>query len=273
MKNEKSELWEWVKAISVLSLVAVITFKIWVTPLNITVDFPTLLSLLLALFSVGLAALFYFKATETSNTFYDNTHNFTRDIAQLLVKMESGFGEKLRHLDEGYSSMRDYIQNMPSNSEDKAARKKIEQEKEEVKKVVEERNEMISSLMERAQLHGQEREEFLSELSGKEAELEDAQKEISKLKRRQVVERMKRSRNHGSHGGFDEFVKNRVISAIGIEVFNKPGRYIVKAFHRVKDDLPGAFLFDMSERDYINSDEELTPEGVVYLRELAEDME
>jgi len=104
--NDGSTLLDWVKAISTIVVVGVISYKIYLTPISLTVDFPTLLSLLLALFSVGLAALFYFKATETSNTFYDNTYNFTKDIAQLLIKIESGFGEKLRNLDEGYAAMR-----------------------------------------------------------------------------------------------------------------------------------------------------------------------
>jgi len=77
-------------------------------PLTMTMDTSTLLSLLLALFSVALSALFYFKATDTSNAFYDNTYKFTKEIAELLVKIESGFGEKLRHLDEGYKNTRSF---------------------------------------------------------------------------------------------------------------------------------------------------------------------
>lgn len=126
MKNSKNGLWEWVKAISTLVIVGVLSYKVYLTPIDLTVDFATLLSLLLALFSVALAALFYFKATETSNTFYDNTYNFTKDIAQLLVKIESGFGEKLRNLDEGYTSMRDSLQhygNKPSDNVEKRKRK------------------------------------------------------------------------------------------------------------------------------------------------------
>lgn len=129
--KNKSGLWEWVKSISTLVVVGVLSYKIYLTPINLTVDFPTLLSLLLALFSVGLAALFYFKATDTSNTFYDNTYNFTKDIAQLLVKMESGFGERLRNLDEGYSSMRQSLQNYNEkpNTKVEETKKKIETEK------------------------------------------------------------------------------------------------------------------------------------------------
>jgi amino acid transporter len=67
--QNKSGLWDWVKAISTLIVVGVFSYKVYITPIVLTVDFPTLLSLLLALFSVALAALFYFKATDTSNTF------------------------------------------------------------------------------------------------------------------------------------------------------------------------------------------------------------
>ncbi len=79
IKSTKASLWDWVKAISTLAIVGVVSYKIYLTPVELTVDFPMLLSLLLALFSVGLAALFYFKATETGNTFYDNTYTFTKD--------------------------------------------------------------------------------------------------------------------------------------------------------------------------------------------------
>lgn len=134
--QNKNGLWDWVKAISTLVTVGIIAYKIYLTPIELTVDFPTFLSLLLALFSVGLAALFYFKATETSNTFYDNTYNFTKDIAQLLVKMESGFGERLRNLDEGYTPMRDSLQHYNEKPSEKVeeTKKKIQTKKRRWKK-------------------------------------------------------------------------------------------------------------------------------------------
>ena len=125
-KNITHIIWVVVKAIIAIIFTAVISYKIYVTPIDLKIDFPILLSLLLALFSVGLSALFYFKATDTSNVFYNNTYNFTKDIAQLLTKIESGFGERLRHLDEGYTSMRDYIQHFPNNGEKYENRKKID---------------------------------------------------------------------------------------------------------------------------------------------------
>ena len=85
----------WVKSIVILTFTGVISYKIITSQFNFLFDFSSFLSLVMAFFSIG---LFYFKATETSNSFYDNTYKFTQEIAGLLVKIESGFGEKLNHL-------------------------------------------------------------------------------------------------------------------------------------------------------------------------------
>ncbi len=160
--TSKPDPWHAVKSFAVIVFVSVAAYKIAVTPFNFVLDFPTLLSLLLAFFSVGLAALFYFKATETSNTFYDNTYKFTRELAQLLTKMESGFGERLKHLDEGYSSMRDHIQRMPSGEKLKGAQKKIEEGEETIDKTSEERNALIMQLVEKANLQEEEKAKFIA---------------------------------------------------------------------------------------------------------------
>ena len=106
-KTSSNNLPWWVKSIALLAVTGVFCYKVIQTPINMQFDFPSFLALLLALFSVGLAAMFYFKATDSSNAFYDNTYKYTRDIAELLVRIESGFGEKLRHLDEAYTGMQD----------------------------------------------------------------------------------------------------------------------------------------------------------------------
>ena len=110
--NKKNLIPWWVWSTILISFSGVICYKIIISEFNFQFDFPTFLSLFLSLFSVGLAALFYFKATDTSNSFYDNTYKFTQEIAGLLVKIESGFGEKLSHLDDAYKGMRDYVPNL-----------------------------------------------------------------------------------------------------------------------------------------------------------------
>lgn len=272
MKEWKFDLWGWVKALSTLAIVGITCFKIFETPIQLTVDFPTLLSLLLALFSVGLAALFYFKATETSNTFYDNTYNFTKDIAQLLVKMESGFGEKLRHLDEGYSSMREYLQNnqqSTSNEELEKTKKKIETEKQEIEKVLSERNEIIQNLVERSHLQAEEKEGVLANLLEKEKELEEARKELTRMNRRLLVDRMTRRqlREGDIDAGMAEFTSRHVIPKIGGErIMQGPSTVIRRSFDRLKNEVPVEYLFDLEKHGFYKDG--LTAEGVVFLREL-----
>jgi len=68
-KKENQIPW-WVKNIILIGLTGVFSYKVIQPSLNFQFDFPAFLSLLLALFSVALATMFYFKATDSSNKFY-----------------------------------------------------------------------------------------------------------------------------------------------------------------------------------------------------------
>ncbi|MDH4945253.1 hypothetical protein [Sulfurimonas sp. C5] len=271
-KTKQAGLWEWVKALSTLCIVSVFSYKVYITPISLTVDFPTLLSLLLALFSVALAALFYFKATETSNTFYDNTYNFTKDIAQLLVKIESGFGERLRNLDEGYTSMRDYLQHYNDIPKDNVeqTKQKIETEKTEMAKVITERNEIIEQLIERSNLQQEEKSRVMQELKEKDSELTEAQKELSKMKRRLFVERLnKKQQNFDVDERLIKFTRSRVINVIGEDRLLKGSKpYIKRRFDRVKDQFPDAYINDLEQEGFY--DDGLTDLGYQFLKDMAE---
>lgn len=273
--QNKNGLWDWVKAISTLVMVGVFSYKVYITPIALTVDFPTLLSLLLALFSVALAALFYFKATDTSNTFYDNTYNFTKDIAQLLVKMESGFGERLRNLDEGYSSMRNSLQHYydKPNVDVENTKQKIETEKSEMEKVVQERNQIIESLLERSNLQQEERSTIISQLKEKETELSEAQKELSRMNKRLFIERMERKNFRNESIDFDSgaagFTKSHVIPKLGIDrILDAPRQYIQKRFNSIANELPRGYIDDLEREGLFENG--LTTKGYHLLRALAE---
>ena len=232
-----------------------------------------MLSLLLALFSVGLAALFYFKATETSNTFYDNTNNFTKNIAQLLAKMESGFGEKLRNLDEGYSSMRDYLQNSSSQkTEIDETKQKIAGEKQEIEKVIEERNEIVSNLLDRAQLAEDEKTRIIEQLTEKESELSSSQNELSKMNKRLFMERMrkKEDRNfeHGLKENFERFTFENAIPDIGQELILHPRLSGVESeINSYLDSAPRRYVDDLERNGYF--DNGITKSGINLFRKLA----
>jgi hypothetical protein len=68
--------------------------------------FSELLSLILALFSMGLSATFYFQATNTSNKFYNRTYKLTKDLFEKLGRMEERFDQMLKHIHEDTSATR-----------------------------------------------------------------------------------------------------------------------------------------------------------------------
>lgn len=246
-------------------------YKIYLTPIALTVDFPTLLSLLLALFSVGLAALFYFKATETSNTFYDNTYNFTKDIAQLLAKIESGFGEKLRNLDEGYSSVRDYIQNNSSSKEIDDTKQKIEGEKQEIEKVLEERNKIVRQLLEQSQLQEEEKEAVANQLAEKEKELEASQRELARMNKKLFVERMKRREEREIDPGMEEFTKDFIVRQLSPElIVSLPLSRIRRRVDEILDQVPRQYIEDLEK--YGLFDNGINNDGIKFIIKMAKQL-
>ncbi|UYK72818.1 hypothetical protein [Xanthomonas sacchari] len=230
----------------------------------------------MALFAMWLSALFYFKATETSNTFYDNTYKFTRDIAQLLAKMESGFGERLRNLDEGYASMRSYFQtgSKPNNPEElERIKQKLEDEKEELRKTIEARNKIVQDLLERSQLQAGEKEQITEQLKEKEKELEAAQLEISKINRKILMDKV-RSKVSSSSGelsnneGMNSFALSQVVEKIGRNAILQLSPVGVRRrFEEISKKLPHRFIEDLRENGLY--EDVLTQEGIAYLKTLA----
>jgi len=179
-KEEKKEnnnflsekLWIIFKFISGITILLIIAYKIIVQNFSITIsnlDYNILLSYFLAFFSIILSMLFYFKSNDSSNKFYDNTYKFTKDISNILGRIEAGFGEKLQNLDKGYSGILNKIEKTPTNADD------IEETKTDKKEVelslhneIKERNKIIQDLIEQTQLEQQEKEEIKNALYDKE---------------------------------------------------------------------------------------------------------
>jgi len=123
-KEEKSQAIRnresWLKVYVIFVFSSLIAWKLATSFINLDLsdfNFTDLLSVLMALFAIVLSVAFYFKAEETSNKFYHNSYEFTKEISEILGRIEAGFGEKLRHLDEGYTGLRDKFDNIPSSME------------------------------------------------------------------------------------------------------------------------------------------------------------
>ena len=77
---------------------------------DIKVSISSLISILLAFFSIYLSSLFYFKATDQSNEFYDRTYKYTKDIHVLLSQMEGKFNKSLEVLEKGNETIREKME-------------------------------------------------------------------------------------------------------------------------------------------------------------------
>jgi hypothetical protein len=188
-KTNKSEhkLLDWFKFIVGIMLAGLIIYKLAGSNLSFDFskfDFNALLALILALFAIGLSVAFYFKATDTSNLFYDNTYKFTKEISEILGRIEAGFGERLKHLDEGYSGLVNKFDNGSSEQNIKETKDEIEKEKLKLNQEIQERNNILNSLLEKAQLEQHEKEQIRKQLKEKEVEISKQNREINFLKNR-----------------------------------------------------------------------------------------
>lgn len=167
-----------VRDLLVIGLLMVIVWKLLSAEVKIDLasfSFNDFLALVLALFSVALSVAFYFKANEASNQFYDNTYKFTKDMSEILGRIEAGFGEKLRHLDEGYSGVRDRLDRIPHYG---ATPSEVKSEEEEIKRKEQEQRALIEELAEKAKLAEHEKKELFANLEAKHEELEKAKNEL-----------------------------------------------------------------------------------------------
>lgn len=116
----------------------------------------SILSTLLAFFSIFISIFFYFKADETSTNFYNSSYEFMKDISVTLGKIEERFGEKLNSLNDKISHL-DRISNETS---------------EEIKDKKDDKDSIINDLMDKANLNEEEKNKYRKELAEKEAEIE-----------------------------------------------------------------------------------------------------
>lgn len=114
--------------ISIITIIIVVFLCIMIYKNSFSIE--TLLSFLLAFFSIFISVLFYFKATESSNKFYDNSYHFMKDISVTLGKIEERFGEKLQNINDKIAEA--YIKK--EKTETKLEEK--EQDKEEIEQLL-----------------------------------------------------------------------------------------------------------------------------------------
>lgn len=172
-------LLDYAKRVAIVVFLVVISWKIATVTLTAALGdfrFSDLLALLLAIFAVGLSVRLYIEGSKTSQKFHDDIFSFTKETSELLGRIEAGFGERLRHLDEGYTGIREKVDNLQMNPSQAKERLNEEEEElkrkeEELKRTIDERDALINSVAERANLEDKEKKSLFHELRTKEQEL------------------------------------------------------------------------------------------------------
>lgn len=273
-KRDQDLIWGLPRGVAsfvVIALTSVMVYRIATMHCDLQFDFASFLSLLLALFSVALSALFYFKATDTSNAFYDNTYKFTQQIAELLVKIESGFGERLKHLDEAYHGMRDSFDKLPGRMQVSVAKQELAQEQQSVEKLIAERDKIIQELASKAQLNTAEKERIISQLQEKDKALGTARAEIALLSQR-LMEAQLHRRQIVTGAELDPEIMHfmrQFMPELGMkDVGNMSPSMLKRRFEHMTHMLPKSIVSKMQHQGVLADDGSLTPEGSVIVRNL-----
>lgn len=127
----------------------------------------SILSTLLAFFSIFISIFFYFKADETSMKFYNSSYEFMKDISVTLGKIEERFGEKLNNLN-------DKITHLDNISSERSA---------EIKDQEENKDKLINELLNKTGLNEEEKIKFKKDIEEKEEIIEQLKRERSRAQR------------------------------------------------------------------------------------------
>lgn len=203
----------------------------------------SLLSLLLAFFSIFISIFFYFKADETSNRFYDTSYDFMKDVSVTLGKIEERFGEKL-------NSLNDKISHLSVEKEEK---------KEELQTVEDEKQKVIDELIDKAKLDASEKEAYLARLNAKEEEAETLRRQL------QIIDmKYKNMMRHREpiHSRSD-------MSRNLINMFSPKEMYILTRRHIT--DWPDFLKEKMIDYNFMSRDGQLTPKGEILLEGLRDE--
>lgn len=239
-------------------------------------DFSDLLSLILAIFSVSLAVVFYFKATDTSNLFYDNTYKFTKDISEILGRIEAGFGERLKHIDEGYSGLINKFDKSAGPDLEKKVEEvktEFEKEKQKLEREVKEKQQILENALKKAKVEESERLRIIDQLSKKEIEIENQTRELHFLKNQlshaesiQDIEKTERLPSE---------IRNILVSIMNMQhldiatIMEAPIDYIRRRIKLEIDKFPSSMKRMLIKYDICNESGDLTRTGAESLKKIA----
>lgn len=128
----------------------------------------SIVSILLAFFSITIAILFYFKADETSSKFYVKSYDFMKDVSVTLGKIEERFGGKLDNINNTLLHLNTEKQEKVSALE--AAEKS--------------RENLFSEIVDRKDISKEEEEKLKKEINKKNMEIKKLRQSLASLEKK-----------------------------------------------------------------------------------------
>ena len=187
-------------------------------------------------------------------------------MSEILGRIESGFGEKLKHIDEGYTGLREKFDKMPFDI--KQAKEEERKEEKHSKEQENERNQIILSLIEKAKVADGEKDELLKQLENSSKELERSKFELRRLQRR--INRVE-SNIEDVDESFIDYLARRVEGRLGSKYTDAPARVLNRRFQEMMAEniLDGNDLEFMEQHSLVD-DGDLTAKGARVFRRAVE---
>lgn len=129
----------------------------------------SLLSIALAFFSIFISIIFYFKAEETSNQFYDKSYTFMKDMSVTLGKIEERFGEQLKTINEKITDLNNQ-------------KKEISHE---IQSIEDDKDKFINELLEKATINEEEKKKYQENIDEKNKQIRNLKNKIRKIESQQ----------------------------------------------------------------------------------------
>lgn len=202
-KNEPSFLRKVVYIVSGISVLAFVGL-ICVTLYKNSFTTESVLSTLLAFFSIFISIFFYFKADETSSKFYDSSYKIMKDIAVTLGKIEERFGEKL-------NSLNDKVAHLDKESNETT---------EKIDDTQEDRNRITYSILERANFDTAEKEKYKKELEEKDKEINNLRMQRRIIQdqaddlRRKMITQQRMNESSGMRDSYGDLALLEIVQSI-----------------------------------------------------------
>ena len=240
----------WVRDALIILILLTIALKIALTDFKVDLtgfSFTDLLALLMALFSILLSALFYFKSSDDSTKFHNNTYIFTKEISELLGRIEAGFGEKLSNLQENYAGLSGRFDRLPLNP---AELRIVNDQQDVVAKIEEEKKKLLEDFANKFQIAEDEKNEFLAKLEQTTSELENAKNQLANLQAP-----LNDPNNHDPARGIARLI-NMHVGKVPLKELSFPGiqRYFNGIYPLMKDSV----VKELKSSGHLSKDGELS---------------